>query len=269
MESESNKRKKSSFFKQNYKKCKPNKGLLAEGMTGFIVTCNFKEYHCLKEGYNLLNEFADKLYGNNALKTEPDVDIETAVQNEINSIKNNEKRFQQMITKCNNVLFIKSNDKSVDPLVICSEILKEIETNGKQLTQQLLRLIPIVTTFESNSNFDEIIETNLEKQTKESISFVIQCKVRNNSKVKKMDLIERVVTIVKKVRPDWTVDFSQPKLTIDLEVLHKTICLSFLKDYQNYCKYNLIEFSKKCLKRLEETLKTEIKEEDIKIETNI
>ena len=248
------KRKKSSYYRQNAKKSKQTKGVLTEGMTGFIVTCNLKEYHCLKEAYNLLNEFADKLYGDynkqNRSEVKDEDDIESAIQNEIKSLKETKKRFQQVMTKCNNVLFIKSNDISVDPLRICSEILSEIETNGKQMTRHLLRFLPIVTTFKANSDLDQIVEKYLEKQTKDPISYCIQCKVRNNNEVKRQEVIDNVVPVVKRLRPQWTVDFDAPKLIIDFEVLQKSVCLSFLNDYQRYCKYNLIEFSKKCLNQL-------------------
>ncbi|XP_054159821.1 THUMP domain-containing protein 1-like [Oppia nitens] len=261
--SESNGKRKKNYYKSNKKSkySSGSSGHLCDGVNGFMVTCNFKEYGCLHESYNLFNEFADKVYGNYSPDNTTDDlnndnkqdvnDIEKAIKNEVNLMTTQKKRFQQMITKCNNVLFIKSNDKSVDPLVITSEILKEIETNGKQLTKQLLRLIPIVITFKTIcSNFDEIVENYLEKEPKELLTFMVQCKVRNNSDVKRQQMIDKVVAVVKRVRPEWKTDFTDPKLTINLEILNKICCLSLLKDYNKYCKYNLIEFSKKCLKQL-------------------
>ena len=32
-------------------------------MKGFLITCNNREKEAVKEAYNLLNEYADKLYG--------------------------------------------------------------------------------------------------------------------------------------------------------------------------------------------------------------
>lgn len=32
-------------------------------MKGFICTCNGNEKQCIREAYNILNEFADQLYG--------------------------------------------------------------------------------------------------------------------------------------------------------------------------------------------------------------
>lgn len=38
---------------------------LEPGLVGFLCTCNgkFREKDCLREAYNILNEFADELYG--------------------------------------------------------------------------------------------------------------------------------------------------------------------------------------------------------------
>lgn len=33
------------------------------GMQGILITCNMNERKCTSEAYNLLNEYADKLYG--------------------------------------------------------------------------------------------------------------------------------------------------------------------------------------------------------------
>ena len=41
---------------------KPGHRLVA-GLKGFIVTCNEHERDAVKESYNILNEYADKLYG--------------------------------------------------------------------------------------------------------------------------------------------------------------------------------------------------------------
>lgn len=58
--SKSQKRKNKKKYFQSSKKSKY--GVLESGMKGFIITCN-DEYRTVKEAYNLLNEFADELYG--------------------------------------------------------------------------------------------------------------------------------------------------------------------------------------------------------------
>ena len=36
---------------------------LDTGMKGFLITCNTHEKEAVRESYNILNEYADKLYG--------------------------------------------------------------------------------------------------------------------------------------------------------------------------------------------------------------
>lgn len=41
---------------------KKHRNYLAPGMKGFICTCNFREKECVKESYNILNEYADEIF---------------------------------------------------------------------------------------------------------------------------------------------------------------------------------------------------------------
>ena len=54
------KRKNKKKYYQSSKKSKC--AGLEPGMKGFLITCN-DEQRCIKEAYNLLNEFADEMYG--------------------------------------------------------------------------------------------------------------------------------------------------------------------------------------------------------------
>ncbi len=56
------KKRKKYFYKQAAKKGKWSNALDAD-MRGFLLTCNKKERETVREAYNLLNEYADKLYG--------------------------------------------------------------------------------------------------------------------------------------------------------------------------------------------------------------
>nr|KAG5686169.1 hypothetical protein BaRGS_004508 [Batillaria attramentaria] len=83
---------------------------LAAGQRGFIVTCNDHEKDAVKESYNILNEYADKLYGpeESPAKAAADSsdegseeDIEKAIANEVQNLKTtaqSERRFQNCLT---------------------------------------------------------------------------------------------------------------------------------------------------------------------------
>lgn len=51
-----------SFNNWNNSK-KKFRNYLAPGMKGFLCTCNFREKDCVKESYNILNEYADEIFG--------------------------------------------------------------------------------------------------------------------------------------------------------------------------------------------------------------
>lgn len=58
------KKKRKKYFSHQGNDFKRRKRLSLEcGMKGFLCTCNFREKDCVREAYNLLNEYADKLYG--------------------------------------------------------------------------------------------------------------------------------------------------------------------------------------------------------------
>ena len=58
------KKKRKNYFSNQGNDGKKRKRLMLEcGMKGFLCTCNFREKDCVREAYNLLNEYAEKVYG--------------------------------------------------------------------------------------------------------------------------------------------------------------------------------------------------------------
>lgn len=54
-------KRKGRYYHQGAKKARYNK--LDAGMKGIMITCNNREREALKEAYNILEEYADILYG--------------------------------------------------------------------------------------------------------------------------------------------------------------------------------------------------------------
>lgn len=52
-----------SYYVQLAKKQKSHHNFLRPGLTGFLCTCNDRERECVLEAYNILNEYADQMYG--------------------------------------------------------------------------------------------------------------------------------------------------------------------------------------------------------------
>ena len=265
------KRKKSKYFYSNCKKSKQSN--LGSGLTGFMITCNNQEHRCVKEAYNLLNEFADKIYCNKNDQQvvhdddddDDDNDVESALQNEINHLHETPKRFHQVKTNVKNVMFIKCNDE-LDPILIADRIFHEVQRTGKQYTRFLLRMIPIQTTCKINENLVKSLESLLEKIPNNNIdddddaTFMVQCKIRNNTDCKRLQTIEEIVAVINRVRPKWKVNFDSPKYTVVAEVLQTVCCLSIINNVEKFCKYNLLELAKKVSKEIQNN---QTKQEDV------
>ncbi|XP_058799951.1 THUMP domain-containing protein 1 homolog [Phymastichus coffea] len=80
------KKKRKNYFSNQGSDFKKRKHLTLEsGMKGFLCTCNFREKDCVREAYNILNEYADKVYG---IDTKQIADINNSM--EVTSVQNNE-----------------------------------------------------------------------------------------------------------------------------------------------------------------------------------
>lgn len=134
----SEKRRKMNNYKKSYQNSNKAKNCLEPGLRGFFATCNFAEKECVRECYNLLNEYVDEkpteqanqganeteklqskemlndsgTAGGEADDDEEEEDISTMLQKEIKTItsakQDNRNRFQQVDTGVQNCIFIKT-----------------------------------------------------------------------------------------------------------------------------------------------------------------
>lgn len=61
------KSKRKKYFSSNLMAKKRKNLCLQVGYKGFISTTNGNEKQCIRESYNILNEYADKIYGEEAV----------------------------------------------------------------------------------------------------------------------------------------------------------------------------------------------------------
>lgn len=251
-----NKKRKKSFYQNFSNKRTMNHKLLQVGLKGFMLTCNYDEKRCVREAYNLLNEYIESV---EEQKTE---DVSDLLNCEINHLKR--RNFQQVDTKCKNIVFIECKELSLDIKNIMMKILEDIKESGKQKTQSLLRMLPIYEVSKTSiEDIEKSVIAMLKHYSSNSDTYMIECKVRNNTSFTRTQLIENVAKIVKSEKPDWRVKFDIPKYTLLIEVLQKHTCLTILEDYYQFCKYNLIEYAKKSLTNLSNEDNKNLKEENI------
>lgn len=259
------KRRKMSGYQKNksFRSHKPAKHL-EPGIKGFLATCNFREKDCVRDCYNLLNEYAnlDEKCDADSTARQPKMDeknesgsvsdeieeedISTQLENEIKTMtasrELNHKRFQQVETKTPNCIFIKT---TVDnPIDLGVKIVRDIVATKKQKTRILLRLIPVEVvckaTIEDIKNaagklFDKYF-LNVEPKT-----FSIVVNKRYNSSVERMSIIRELADIVSFKNVLHKVDLKNAELSVVVEVIKGLCCLTVLPDYYELKKYNLVE----------------------------
>ncbi|XP_026214900.1 THUMP domain-containing protein 1 [Anabas testudineus] len=258
VQNESRKRSKKRYVAGHQGKRWKGSRELEVGMQGILITCNMNERKCTAEAFNLLNEYADKLYGleklqdNNGSSSEEEAeeeDIDVALKKEVAQLQasgaKQERRFQALDSGANNVIFIKTNNLEPDKLV--HHILSDLYTTKKKKSRVILRMLPVTGTCRAfQDDMVKYLTTFLEPwfKTPNCATYQIAFKARNSSHNKRDEIIKSIAGLVGKLNPKNKVDLTNPELTIIVEVIKAVCCISVIKDYTLYRKYNVQEVVK-------------------------
>ncbi|CAH0627051.1 unnamed protein product [Chrysodeixis includens] len=254
--------------KKFYFRKRRNKYFLEPGFRGFFCTCNFREKDCVKEVYNLLNEYAGKLYPDLGLEPPPaapvsdapddrsdsesedDTDIGDLLKREVESMKKDSqkslrhKRFQVVETGASNCIFVKTNLPSPEELT--AAIIKDLVSTRLQKTRHVLRLLPIMAT--CKANLPDIMECAGKLFDKfflnEASSFAVIFNKRFNSSVSRELIIKELAEMVVLKNINNKADLKNPRLCIIVEIIKGICLLSIVDNYFTYKKYNLNELCK-------------------------
>ncbi|XP_044130407.1 THUMP domain-containing protein 1 [Bufo gargarizans] len=240
---------------------KRHKGRQLEvGMQGILITCNMNERKCVAEAYSLLNEYGELLYGAEKLcgkedklsgseEEDDDDDVEAALKKEVDQIRTstekNLRRFQSVESGANNVVFIRT--LNVEPEKLVHHILNELHTTKKKKTRVILRMLPVTGTCKAfPEDLRKYAETFFQRWFKapNKGTFQIVYKARNNNHMNRDEVIKDLAGIVGSLNPENKVDLTNPEYTIVVEIIKNVCCLSVVKDYTLFRKYNLQEVVK-------------------------
>lgn len=230
-------------------------------MEGILITCNMNERKCTAEAFNLLNEYADKLYGpekfqdsnGSSSKEEDDdedeEDVAEALKKEVSQLQasatKQKRRFQAFDSGANNVIFIRTLNLESDKLV--HHILSDLYTTKKKKSRVILRMLPVTGTCKAfQDDMVKYLTTYLEPwfKTPNCATYQIAFKARNSSHNKRDEIIKSIAGLVGKMNPKNKVDLTNPELTIIVEVIRAVCCISVVKDYTLFRKYNVQEVVK-------------------------
>uniref|UniRef100_A0A3Q3WCU2 THUMP domain-containing protein 1 n=1 Tax=Mola mola TaxID=94237 RepID=A0A3Q3WCU2_MOLML len=263
--SESRKRGKRRYGAGQHSKRWKGSRELEVGMQGILITCNMNERKCTAEAFNLLNEYAEQLYGPEKVSpSEADEeDVDAALKKEVAQLQasaaKQERRFQALESGANNVIFIKTHN-------LVHHILSDLHTTKKKKSRVILRIMmPLSAVTGTCKAFQDdmlkYLTTFLEPWFKSPncATYQIAFKARNSSHNKRDEVIKSVAGLVGKLNPKNKVDLTNPELTIIVEVIKAVCCISVVKDYTLYRKYNVQEVIKEETPKADvTTAKTEI-----------
>uniref|UniRef100_A0A8C6YXV0 THUMP domain-containing protein 1 n=1 Tax=Nothoprocta perdicaria TaxID=30464 RepID=A0A8C6YXV0_NOTPE len=207
---------------------------LEAGMRGILITCNMNERKCVGEAYSL------------RLRED---DVEAALRKEVGQIRASTehklRRFQSVESGANNVVFIRT--QGIEPENLVHHILKDMHTTKKKKTRVILRMLPISGTCKAfMEDMKKYTETFFEPWFKvpNKGTFQIVYKARNNSHMSREEVIKELAGIVGSLNPENKVDLNNPQYTIVVEIIKNVCCLSVVRDYVLFRKYNLQEVVK-------------------------
>ncbi|RZF39564.1 hypothetical protein LSTR_LSTR001085 [Laodelphax striatellus] len=228
---------------------------LDTGLQGFLCTCNNREKDCVREAYNILNDYGDKLFGeeniedkSNLEHKEKDTEIEDELEREVKSLQKStnsgERRFQVVESGANCCVFIKA--KIPDPVKLAATIMEDVQSTKTQKTRYLIRLLPVEVTCKAYlDSIKKAADSLFDKYFRcEPTTFAIVYNKRNNDNLLRDEVIKSLALIVEDKNILHKVDLRQARLTVVIEVIKSICCLSVVPDYFKYCKYNLMQLSK-------------------------
>ncbi|KAK6640940.1 hypothetical protein RUM44_012638 [Polyplax serrata] len=227
------------------------------GFSGFLCTYNNKlrERNCIREACGLLNEFADKLFGTEGnspteIELEADegndnVDIDESIKREVESIKAmmNKKpearRFQAVESGAKGIVFIRTTVP--DPVKLAYSIM--LSMSDVQKSKFLLRLLPVEIT--CKAYLDDICKAFTPLCNKyfggDPKTFAVVFNHRNNDRLKRDDVIEKIADLVVKQNGEHKADLKNPELVVLIEVIRSMCCISVVPEFYTLKKYNLLE----------------------------
>ncbi|TNN46186.1 THUMP domain-containing protein 1 [Liparis tanakae] len=126
-------------------------------------------------------------------------------------------------------------------------ILADLHATKKKKSRVILRMLPVTGTCKAfQEDIVKYLTTFLEPwfKTPNSGTYQIAFKARNSTHNKRDDIIKAIAGVVGTLNPKNKVDLTKPELTIIVEVIKAVCCLSVVKDYALYRKYNVQEVGK-------------------------
>jgi len=268
-EGKGKKRSKAYYRKCEYgnKKQKTDSNHLMPGVKGFLIMCNNNEMAAVREGYNILNEYADAIYGqgksgddstnpteektHDSSDSDNEDDLEAALKKEVadmKSVPSQLKRFQNCKTQAKNCVFIRSTVS--DPVKVALSVMEDVASRRLSRARYAARVLPVVATCKAHTpDIVDLAKTVLQPVFSPSSSpprsYTVVFKARNNntSSCGKTSVIPALRDVVRDINAEVEFSWSDFELAVVVEVVCKVCCVIVAPSYARLRKYNLQELA--------------------------
>ena len=225
---------------------------LCPGMTGILITTNDQEKLCVPDAYNLLNEYADQLYGPESAHIEDSPgdnegeDVATTLEQEVHRLRGSEqqpRRFQASSSGAKGTVFIQCRPP-VEPVELVHHTLTDVMTKRQHKSRFCQRLIPVsVVCYATPEDIQKQVPRVLAPhfyQDNTLWKFAVVYKARNNTNVNRDDIIKTLASLATR-NGDYahTVDLRNPDLTIVVEIIKSNCCIGVVRDFTKLKRYNI------------------------------
>lgn len=219
-------------------------------MTGFLVTFERSEFQAAKDCYELLNEYADKIWGpEKREETDSKQSIEDDLAAELSELKESKdkvRRFQKVKTAVTGNFFITTTVE--DPGRLATAIFEDLKSKQEQRSRFVQRVLPVQTTckahLETMRKTVESVVGAYDDAGCPQLGYLVAGKIRHNSSLQHNAMLQEIVEVVKSAKPEWIGELRKPDLVIMLDVLQDVCCVSLMPRYLEFRKYNLLEVTK-------------------------
>ncbi|XP_054288993.1 THUMP domain-containing protein 1 homolog [Macrosteles quadrilineatus] len=265
------------------------KNYLQPGIKGFMCTCNakFREKECVKESINILNEYADKIFGADDIQrpssTNEDTeggaggdvasggDIEDDLKKEISNLRASQwtpGRFTVVDTGVQAIIFIKTTLE--DPVKLAHTILSEAAATKTQKGRFLLRLVPVEVVCRANmEDMKTAADSLFDKHFKcDPTTFAIVVNKRYNDSLLRDEVIQALALLVTDKNREHKANLKEPNRTVLVEIFKGMCLMSVLEDYKTLRHYNIAELTKPDEGETEKESQVEAEKQEENVEEN-
>ncbi len=173
-----------------------------------------------------------------------DEDMEKAMAKEISAMKEvqtGKRRFQAVTSGANNCLFIKTTLDN--PTELAYSIFEDIYESETCKSRYVMRMMPVAGTCKTqDEKIQNLAFDVLSKFFKEEgHSYSIQVKVRNNNTMGRKQIVAVLGEVIRALNVENSVNLTDPEYVVNVDILRSICCMSVMKDFFKFKKYNLQE----------------------------